>query len=161
MTAPFHIRKATAADMDGPQQSIREVYRLARNDARARGESPLGPPRYRAWAAAIDTPNHQLLVAEAAGGDVLGFAHATHTLHGEHTTINTLAVHPQHQHQGVGTALVDAIREHASAQNKSSLQTSAQTGVAARFYQRLGFKTVQTTAHGGHVSVDKLAQRIV
>jgi GNAT superfamily N-acetyltransferase len=74
-------------------------------------------------------------------GQVVG----TGSLNGQ--TVSAVYVHPDYQGRGIGTKLMDAVENAATAQSQGAL--SVQSSVTAKpFYTRRGFRVVQEGAFG-------------
>ena len=94
--------------------------------------------------AAIDSHDAIVLLAEADGGELIGFCTGYQDLHsvrfGYRAWVEDLAVHPERRSQGVGKALLDAAKDWARERGASHLELdSAETRPDAhRFYEREG-----------------------
>ncbi len=81
-------------------------------------------------------------VAEDAAGQIMGHAVLTMAV-GEAHVLN-LGVHPQHQRQGVGRALLRTLLEHARQESaiRMFLEVRASNAAARALYQAHGFEEV-------------------
>lgn len=75
---------------------------------------------------------------------LLGFAHAL--LDGSDCKLDKLYVHPEHQRQGIGRALLEAIRDWAHQQQARRLRLQVNRGnaQAIAMYQHYGFRIVDS-----------------
>ncbi len=80
-----------------------------------------------------------LWCAQDAGGQVVGFALALWL--GRDLHLDELDVHPAHQRRGIGRALIEAVRAHASARGAKRLTLTTYRFVPWNmpWYERLGF----------------------
>ncbi|WP_438348786.1 GNAT family N-acetyltransferase [Paenibacillus sp. FA6] len=71
----------------------------------------------------------------------VGFRYPTLIKSNRHVYEINIAVHPQYQHRGVGTSLMDMVKEWASEQGmkKLSLRVLASNSGALEFYEKCGF----------------------
>ena len=97
------------------------------------------PPSTGAWRAR--QPGFLLVAGEP--GTVVGFAHVLWLQGTAH--LEQLAVHPDAQRRGTGTALVRAVLARAAAEGHRRLTLSTYADVAWNrpFYERLGFEVVR------------------
>jgi GNAT superfamily N-acetyltransferase len=127
------IREATTADLD----QIQDVERAADTTYEALfGELDWGEPSTGAWRA------RQPGWVMVAGEPVTGFAHVLLLEREPH--LEQLAVHPDHQRRGTGTALVRAALQRAGNEGHRRLTLSTYDAVPWNrpFYERLGFEVV-------------------
>ena len=93
---------------------------------------------------AIDSHDACVLVAEAAGGALIGLCTAYQDVHsvrfGYRAWVEDLAVDPEHRSRGAGKALLDAAKDWARERGATHLELdSAEARVDAhRFYEREG-----------------------
>ena len=130
----MNIRHATPADAVALQAIKRAVW-------------PEEDADLAAIAVALNQPDHQTQVAVAADGTVIGFADGFLTLAADESRrweVDLLAVHPTHQRQGTGQALVAAVtaagrdfgavtaRALIQVENRGSQKTFAYTGYSLK-----------------------------
>ena len=84
-------------------------------------------------------PDAILLVAEAAGGGVIGFA-LTYVDEKPHPWLESLHVHPDFQGRGAGTLLMRATAQAIRARGLATMRLGVVEGntAAERFYERIG-----------------------
>jgi GNAT superfamily N-acetyltransferase len=136
------VRCATRADLDhlAPIEVAGDRQFVALLGPTGWGPPPSGALRY-------GTPGWLLV----AGDPPVGFAHVLE-LAGEgpatHAHLEQLAVHPDAQRRGTGTALVRAAMERAreAGHDRLTLCTFARVPWNAPFYRRLGFAVVDRPA---------------
>jgi GNAT superfamily N-acetyltransferase len=93
---------------------------------------------------AIDSHDCVVLVAEDAGGTLVGFLTGYQDLHsvrfGYRAWVEDFAVHPDHRSQGVGKALLDAAKAWAKERGATHLELDSAEARkdAHRFYEREG-----------------------
>lgn len=70
--------------------------------------------------------------------------------------INYLAVHPQHQHSGIGRRMMDEVesRLRAAGCPKINLQVRSENASVIEFYKRIGFKTDDVVSLGKRLVQD-------
>src|SRR5204863_7827893 len=91
---------------------------------------------------AIESHDSVVLVAEADGGELVGFLTAYQDLHsvrfGYRAWVEDFAVHPGHRSQGIGRALLDAAKAWARERGATHLGLESAEGRrdAHRFYER-------------------------
>jgi GNAT superfamily N-acetyltransferase len=127
------IREATGADL----RALQEVERAADTTYEPLfGPLDWGEPSTGAWRAR--QPGWILV----AGDPVEAFAHVLLLEREPH--LEQLAVHPDHQRRGTGTALVRATLQRAGNEGHTRLTLSTYDAVAWNrpFYERLGFEVV-------------------
>lgn len=95
----------------------------------------------RAWICDEMVPRHEVWVAEI-GGNVIGFAALSDDLLGH------LYVHPDEQDRGVGTALIDRVKEQRPAGFR--FWVFQKNEGARRFYERHGCRLVELTDGSGN-----------
>ena len=132
------MREATPADL--PHLKAIEAA------ADAVFEPVLGPldwgaPSEGEWRAR--QPGFLLVVGEADDEVPVGFAHVLYVEGAAH--LEQLAVHPDHHRQGLGTALVAAVRERAASDGheRLTLCTFAEVPWNRPYYEALGFEVVE------------------
>jgi ribosomal protein S18 acetylase RimI-like enzyme len=128
------IRQATSADLP----ALRAIEAAADTTyERLFGELDWPEPSAGEWRA------RQPGFLVVAGEPAYGFAHVL--VIGGHAHLEQLAVRPEHQQRGVGTALVRAVLQRAGNEGHSRLTLSTYADVPwnAPFYRRLGFEVVE------------------
>jgi len=70
--------------------------------------------------------------------------------------INYLAVHPQHQHSGIGKLMMDEAesRLRSAGCPKINLQVRSKNALVIEFYERIGFKTDDVVSLGKRLEPD-------
>jgi predicted N-acetyltransferase YhbS len=119
------IDRAEGADLD--LEEVLAVYR----------DSGLGqrrPIQDRERIAAMVAGANLVVVARDAGGRLIGIARSISDF-SYVTYLSDIAVSAQHQHSGIGRALIDATRKQAPAAKIVLLSAPAATG----YYPRIGF----------------------
>lgn len=83
----------------------------------------------------------QLLVADAGPAGILGFVRFNHRTRGPETALYDICVEQDCQGQGIGRALVAALRSECRAAGRSSIALRCPEGLPANaFYARVGFR---------------------
>ncbi|MFI0721440.1 GNAT family N-acetyltransferase [Streptomyces sp. NPDC021224] len=127
------IRTAAAEDAD--------VIARVHMDSRA-AAMPYLPPQKRThdevarWIREIVLRDCRVWVAEHPGGEVVGYA----ALEGD--LLDALYLRPEARRQGVGTLLLDVVRQHSP--DGLSLHVFQQNTEARAFYARHGFTVLDT-----------------
>lgn len=87
---------------------------------------------------ALGQPGTAFLVAEV--DDVVGFTHGV--VQGDEGDVLRMAVHPEHQRNGIGTALHERLREDLEDFNMARMRAIdlASNDGGRAFYERLGFE---------------------
>ena len=93
--------------------------------------------------AQLDDPGHAWWIARRDQA-IVGFAHAV--LDGTDCKLDKLYVHPDHQHQGIGAMLLQAVRDWAHAQQARRLWLQVNRGntQAVRAYLKYGFDIAES-----------------
>ena len=88
---------------------------------------------------ALSKPGTAFLVAER-DGDIVGFSHGV--VQNDEGDILRLSVHPDHQHEGIGTALYERLREDLQDFNMKRMRAIdlASNEGGQRFYEEQGFE---------------------
>jgi ribosomal protein S18 acetylase RimI-like enzyme len=112
-----------------PQEQIDVM--LADRYAATRIRSQLDDPHHAWWAALRD-------------GTLVGFAHAVQA--GTDCKLDKLYVHPDHQHQGIGAALLQSARDWARQRQAHRLWLQVNRGntQAIAAYRKYGFRIVES-----------------
>ena len=120
----YTVRKATSADLD----AVKALADAHRNE--------LGFVLRPALAKSIALG--EVLIAENSAS-LIGFVEYHHR-RDEQTTLYHIAVTPRHRRQGVGRALIDALRNEALTLEKRIVRLKCPVDLPAQgFYVRLGF----------------------
>ncbi|WP_049928769.1 GNAT family N-acetyltransferase [Halopiger goleimassiliensis] len=137
----MEIRPATVDD----REPIRRVAREAWHDT----YDELAPDTIdetiddwygdESFADALEEPGTAVLVAEV-DGEVVGFTHGV--VHEDEGDVLRMYVHPDHQGEGVGTALHERLREDLEdlSMNRMRAIDLASNDASRAFYERLGFE---------------------
>jgi ribosomal protein S18 acetylase RimI-like enzyme len=137
----MEIRPAAADD----RESIRKVARDTWHDTYDDLSSDAIDETIDDWYAdeelerALDTAGTAVLVAED-GGEVVGFTHGV--VQEDEGDVLRMYVHPDHQREGVGTALHERLRndlEDFNMERMRAIDLASNDGGQA-FYERLGFE---------------------
>lgn len=135
------IRPARAAD----REAIREVARETWHDTYDELDAATIDETIADWydgdsfADALEKPGTAVLVAEADDGDVIGFTHGV--VSEDEGDVLRMYVHPDHQREGVGTALHERLRtslEDFHMNRMRAIDLASNEG-GRRFYEHLGF----------------------
>jgi ribosomal protein S18 acetylase RimI-like enzyme len=137
----MEIRPATADD----RESLRELARETWHDTYDELSSEVVDETIDDWYGdeelerALSEPGTAVLVVEA-DGEIAGFAHGV--VQGEEGDVLRMYVHPNHQREGVGTALHDRLREDLEDFNMSRMRAIdlASNEGGRAFYEELGFE---------------------
>jgi GNAT superfamily N-acetyltransferase len=133
------IRPATAADAE----AVHNIVLQALRETNARDYPPSVIDRL--VLTLPDTVASHLTIWRAFVAIVDGQVVGTGSLNGQ--TVSAVYVHPDYQGRGIGTKLMDAVENAATAQSQGTL--SVQSSVTAKpFYARRGFRVVQEGAFG-------------
>ncbi|WP_247731688.1 GNAT family N-acetyltransferase [Halovivax limisalsi] len=135
------IRPATTAD----REAIREVARDTWHDTYDELDPETIAETVADWyddesfAEALETPGTAVLVAESEG-EVVGFAHGV--VSEDEGDILRMYVHPDHQREGIGTALHERLRtalEDFHMNRMRAIDLATNEG-GRRFYEQLGYE---------------------
>ncbi|WP_293032625.1 GNAT family N-acetyltransferase [Natronococcus sp.] len=137
----MEIRPATADD----RESLRELARETWHDTYDELSSDVIDETIDDWYGdeelerALSEPGTAVLVAEA-DGEIAGFAHGV--VQGEEGDVLRMYVHPDHQREGIGTALHERLREDLEDFNMSWMRAIdlASNEGGRTFYEELGFE---------------------
>lgn len=89
---------------------------------------------------------HELFVAIARNGRILGFVNFHHRLD-EKTTIYELCVKDKHRGNGLGRRLIEAVAAESKALGKQQIQLKCPIALEAnRFYSQVGFQHIAVEA---------------
>jgi len=130
------IRAATLADASSVFGVLQQLHAMGYTPDRAAFDA--------AFTALVgDDRSSFMLVAQDAGGTVLGYALTTispllHTA-GSSAQLQELAVDGQHRGTGVGTRLMEAVEDICRARNVRQLLVPSRR--SADFYERLGYQS--------------------
>jgi [ribosomal protein S18]-alanine N-acetyltransferase len=102
------------------------------------GDPPWSADQFRSELDGV--PDTRWYVVAEQAGDLVGYAGLSHS--GETADVQTLAVLPDRQRQGVGTALLDALVAEARRRgaNELLLDVREDNATAQAFYARHGFE---------------------
>lgn len=133
MHTPYTILRATQpAQVAAAAQVLWLTFEMS--------AAPLGPAELER---VLARPNYQLFLAQSNDGRVLGVATVqlvlASDLRATEALLWDLAVHPEHQRQGIGRALVEHVRQWAQAEGHSAAFVLAEgdDAEAIAFYRRL------------------------
>ena len=137
----MEIRPATPDD----REAIRRVAREAWHDTYDALEAETIDETIDDWYGdesferSLEQPGTAVLVAEREG-DVVGFTHGV--VHGDEGDVLRMYVHPDHQGEGIGTALHERLREDLEDFNMNRMRAiDLESNDASReFYEGLGFE---------------------
>ncbi len=134
------IRPATAAD----REAIRDVARAAWHDTYDELDAETIDETVDAWyddpsfGEALEKPGTAILVAEV-DGELVGFTHGV--VDEDEGDVLRMYVHPDHQREGIGTALHERLRgdlEDFSMKRMRAIDLASNEG-GRHFYEQLGF----------------------
>jgi ribosomal protein S18 acetylase RimI-like enzyme len=146
-SATFHLRPATAGDLD----RLFEIHRLA---IRPYVEATWGWDE--AWQAAYFREHFDPAIRQVicCGGRAIGFLDVVHRP--DCVFLQNVEIEPEHQGRGVGTALVRRVLADAETEGvPARLQVLKVNERARMLYERLGF--VQTGATETHIEMERRA----
>lgn len=126
------IRRAVAEDAD----AITKVFLASRAAAMPYLPRLYDDEQTRAWIVHVVLPGCTTWVAEAPSGEVVGFA----ALDGD--VLEHLYLRPDVRRQGLGTALLDRVRQ--AGPDGLSLRVFTRNTEARAFYERHGFEAVDS-----------------
>jgi len=135
MADKMHIRTATPEDQD-------KITKLFRDTVLQINSKDYSEKQVQTWAARAEDTNkwrdrirHQYFIIAEKKGEILGFGSINRDGY-----LDTIFVHKDHQHEGVGTALLDKLLAYASEQGRSEVFTEASL-TARPFLEKQGFRT--------------------
>lgn len=160
---PTRLREATTDDIPAIQEVGRTVWHAAYKDLL---KEETITAAVEAWY--DDEALRESLTDETAatyvvdaGSDILGYG--TITWEGHEAELKSLYIHPDHQSQGLGTALLAKLIETMPFRiHELTLRVLTGNKGAKRFYERHGFEREQTEEDdlfGETVSIDIYAKR--
>ncbi|WP_290818935.1 GNAT family N-acetyltransferase [Halovivax sp.] len=141
----MELRPATADD----REAIREIARAAWHDTYDQLDPETIDETVDAWyddetfREAIDEPGTAVIVAER-DGELAGFTHGV--VYEDEGDVLRMYVHPDHQREGIGTALHERLRsalEDFSMNRMRAIDFASNEG-GRRFYEELGFEQTGT-----------------
>ncbi|MFX1255599.1 MAG: GNAT family N-acetyltransferase [Promethearchaeota archaeon] len=98
----------------------------------------------------FDQPNHCILIAEDTDGKIVGYIHGSFhpwpmSPYQQYGSLNTIAVIPEAQGQGIGKKLVRALLKWFKNQNIQhiSIHVDFRNRIALKLYQDVGFRPYQ------------------
>lgn len=132
------VRPATPADVPAIREVTEAAYR------RYRDRLPVVPAPVEADHAAEVAAGHVWLTGEPVAGVLVLVPHPGHLL------LESVAVHPGHTGQGLGTTLIAYAEDHARALGlpEVRLYTNALMHENQRLYPRLGYEVTERRADG-------------
>ena len=141
----IELRPATADD----REAIREVARAAWHDTYDELDAETIDETVDAWyddetfLEAIDEPGTAVVVAER-DGELAGFTHGV--VYEDEGDVLRMYVHPDHQREGIGTALHERLRSALEDFNMNRMRAIdfASNEGGRRFYEELGFEQTGT-----------------
>ncbi len=125
------LRDAYQDDAD----ALTVLYRRARAEAMPWLAVPHDEASTRWWMEHLLLPNHQVRVAACGDRRPVGFAAV------DQEWLQQLYVHPEHQHAGVGRALLDDAKR--TSPGALMLHVFSRNTRARRFYETAGFALVE------------------
>jgi GNAT superfamily N-acetyltransferase len=128
---PVRLREAAPGDAD----ELTGLYRRARAEAMPWLAVPHDEASTRWWIEHLLLPSHRVRVADRGSGRPVGFAAV------DRDWLRQLYVHPDHQHAGVGRALLDDAKRVRP--GGLTLHVFTRNAHARRFYETAGFLLVE------------------
>lgn len=135
MADTMHIRTATLEDQD-------KITKLFRETILQINSKDYSDEQVETWAARADHTSkwrdrirHQYFIIAEREGEILGFGSINRDGY-----LDTIFVHKDHQHEGVGTALLDKLLVYSREQGRSEVFTEASL-TARPFMEKHGFRT--------------------
>ena len=151
-TFRFTVREATERDLP----HIREIYNhYVANSTVTFDETPWSLPVVRAKFARVADLGYPFLVAESAGGDILGFAYVypwKEKAAYRFTVENSIYLGPASTGKGLGTALMDELLQRSRAAGvKEIIAVIADRGAegSVALHERFGFTTTGSMGRVG------------
>lgn len=131
----FSIREASLEDLEQITELFREtVLQINSKD--------YSDKQVQTWASRADNTNkwrdrirHQYFIVAEQEGQIIGFGSIT-----KEAYLDTIFVHKDHQHEGVGTEILHQLLEHARNSGKAEIYTEASL-TARPFLEKHGFRT--------------------
>ncbi|MFA9428155.1 N-acetyltransferase family protein [Natronorubrum sp. A-ect3] len=137
----MELRPATLDDREAIRTVARETWHDTYDELEAETIDATVDEWYgdEALETALSEPGTAFLVAEK-DGDVVGFTHGVVT--GEEGDVLRMSVHPDHQGEGIGTALHERLREDLQDFNMARMRAIdlASNDGGQRFYEEQGFE---------------------
>jgi ribosomal protein S18 acetylase RimI-like enzyme len=151
---PVTVRRATSADA-GLLSSLNAEVQAIHASALPTWFKPPGPPAFPPGL--VDDPNNLVFVAEV-GAEPAGYVYASVSRHAETPWrfasemiyLHQIGVRAAHRRQGVGAALITAVRAEAASRNVAllGLDVWSFNADARAFFQRQGFAPYQERLWG-------------
>ncbi|ELZ19509.1 GNAT family N-acetyltransferase [Natrinema limicola] len=143
------IRSATAADFEAITEVARETWHATYDELEADMIDRTVDDWYTDDSMPLEAPGTIVLVAEE-NGDLVGFTHAV--AQGDTADILRLYVHPDHQGEGIGSALHEHLLEEIDSYDVDRLRSFdfAFNDASRAFYEGLGFEQTDE----GQVEID-------
>jgi GNAT superfamily N-acetyltransferase len=154
-----YVRPVAAEDVDDLAKLAREIWHqhypaiISLDQIEYMLAQRYAPSEVRAQ---LTNTDHGWWVGED-DGKLTAFAHAV--LMPDHCKLDKLYVHPAHQHQGLGAALLKQVSNWArsSGRNRLVLQVNRHNALALKAYRKYGFRIIESRVcdiGGGYVMDD-------
>lgn len=131
----FNLREASLDDMD-------QITTLFKETILHINSKDYSEKQVQTWASRAENTNkwrdrirHQYFVVAVSGDQIIGFGSINQDAY-----LDTIFVHKDHQHEGVGTALLQKMLEYAQSNGKAEVYTEASL-TARAFLEKHGFRT--------------------
>ncbi|WP_207586239.1 GNAT family N-acetyltransferase [Halomontanus rarus] len=139
----MNVRPATADDRDAIRRVARDTWHDTYDELEADTIDDTVDEWYadESFTSALEEPGTAVLVAEDEGEDgIVGFAHGV--VHDDEGDVLRMYVHPDHQREGVGTALHERLRTALEDFNMNRIRAIdlASNEDGRSFYEELGFE---------------------
>ena len=132
--------------------AIRDLFSLINRDERRRtGNANLGTPWHQRTVSYIEKENngssrHLVMLAKQLNGNPIGFMRMLSYLKEDGAHLELLGIHPEHQGNGLGSALLKAAEDFSSVNEKTFIKLRVSQSGAVEFYNRHGYINYDTSS---------------